>query len=80
MKSFFVALVGLLCGVYLLNPTWGVIEIIPDNIPFIGNIDEATAAAGLIACLRYFGFDVTRFWKRKRLPAKADNMSNKKLD
>lgn len=80
MKGFFVALIGLLCGFYLLNPTWGVIEFIPDNIPFVGNIDEATAAAILIACLRYFGFDVTRFWNRKRLSSDIDDESAKRPD
>lgn len=80
MKEFFVALIGLLCGFYLLNPTWGVIEFIPDNIPFVGNIDEATAAAILIACLRYFGFDITRFWKRKRLSSDIDDESAKRPD
>ncbi len=80
MKGFFVALIGLLCGFYLLNPTWGVIEFIPDNIPFVGNIDEATAAAILIACLRYFGFDITRFWKRKRLSSDIDDESAKRPD
>jgi uncharacterized membrane protein YkvA (DUF1232 family) len=80
VKGFFVALIGLLCGFYLLNPTWGVIEFIPDNIPFVGNIDEATAAAILIACLRYFGFDITRFWKRKRLSSDIDDESAKRPD
>jgi hypothetical protein len=65
MKGFFVALIALFCGFYLLNPTWGLVELIPDNFPIVGNLDEATAAAVLIACLRYFGFDVTRFWRRK---------------
>ncbi len=27
--------------IYLANPTGGFIEFIPDNIPIIGNIDEA---------------------------------------
>jgi uncharacterized membrane protein YkvA (DUF1232 family) len=80
VKGFFVALIGLLCGFYLLNPTWGVIEFIPDNIPFVGNIDEATAAAILIACLRYFGFDITRFWMRKRLSSDIDDESAKRPD
>jgi len=31
--------------VYLLNPTAGLIELIPDNFPLVGNLDEA--AAGL---------------------------------
>lgn len=65
MKGFFVAMIALFCGFYLLNPTWGFIEVIPDNVPFLGNLDEATAAAVLIACLRYFGYDLTRFWSRK---------------
>jgi hypothetical protein len=29
--------------VYLLNPTGGLIEIIPDIIPFVGNLDEGAA-------------------------------------
>jgi len=32
-------------GLYLINPTAGVFEIIPDNIPGLGNLDEATAVA-----------------------------------
>ncbi len=35
----------LLSALYLVNPGWGVFEIIPDNIPGIGNLDEATAVA-----------------------------------
>jgi hypothetical protein len=44
-----------LCGVYLANPTLGVFELIPDNLPFVGNLDEATATAILISCLGYLG-------------------------
>ncbi len=29
--------------VYLLNPTAGIIELIPDVTPFVGNIDEGGA-------------------------------------
>ena len=74
MRSFFVALIALFCGWYLLNPTWGVIELIPDNVPILGNLDEASAAALLLACLRYFGCDLTRFWtkKTKRLEVPGD--------
>jgi len=28
---------------YILNPTAGVIEVIPDNLPFVGNLDEGVA-------------------------------------
>ena len=29
--------------IYLLNPTAGIIELIPDTLPFVGNLDDATA-------------------------------------
>lgn len=29
--------------VYLLNPTLGIFEFLPDNLPFIGNLDEGVA-------------------------------------
>ncbi|MEN7551433.1 YkvA family protein [Rapidithrix thailandica] len=61
MKKTFVFLVGLLSLVYLLNPTAGLAEFIPDNIPFVGNIDEATAVTLLLASLRYFGIDLGKF-------------------
>ena len=31
--------------VYILNPTFGVYELLPDNMPIVGNLDEATATA-----------------------------------
>ena len=34
--------------VYILNPTFGVYELLPDNMPIVGNLDEATATAILI--------------------------------
>lgn len=40
-------------ALYILNPTAGVLEILPDNLPGIGNLDEAGATALLILCLRY---------------------------
>ncbi len=66
LKSLFVFILGALAAIYLLNPGAGVLELIPDNIPFIGNLDEAGATALLLACLRYFGFDPTAFFTRKR--------------
>ena len=38
--------------VYLLNPTGGVFELIPDLMPGIGNLDEAGATAAVIFALR----------------------------
>ena len=43
----------LLGGAYLLNPGWGVLELLPDNLPGFGNLDEAGAAALLIFGLRH---------------------------
>jgi hypothetical protein len=37
---YLMAVVG---GIYLLNPTAGILEIIPDNIPIVGNLDEGGA-------------------------------------
>jgi uncharacterized membrane protein YkvA (DUF1232 family) len=51
---------------YLVNPGAGIVEFIPDNIPGVGNLDEAGATALLIACLGYFGFDISRIFKRRK--------------
>ena len=29
--------------IYILNPTAGILELLPDNLPIIGNLDEAAA-------------------------------------
>ncbi len=39
--------------VYILNPGAGVLELIPDNLPGIGNLDEAGAAALLVLGLQH---------------------------
>ncbi len=52
---------------YLLNIGMGLIEFIPDNIPFVGNLDEAGAVALLLMCLRYFGIDVTKIFEKKEI-------------
>lgn len=69
-KNIIVGIIGMIATLYLINPGAGVIELIPDNVPLIGNLDEAAATALLLACLRYFGIDLTSwFWKRtNKLP------------
>ena len=59
-KSVVALALGLLSVLYLLNPGVGFIEIIPDNLPIIGNLDEVGATLLLLRCLGYFGFDVSR--------------------
>ena len=42
----------LACCVYILNPGMGFIELIPDNLPVIGNLDEAGATVLLVQLIR----------------------------
>jgi len=69
MKKLLVALIGVLSGLYLLNPGFGVFELIPDAVPFVGNLDEGTAAFLLLSSLAYFGVDFRNvfggWWKGK---------------
>jgi len=51
-------LIALFCVVYMLNPTAGFIEFIPDNLPFVGNVDEGLIMILLLACLKYLGLDI----------------------
>jgi len=65
IKSLAVAAVGIVSFLYLLNPTAGFIEIIPDWYPLIGNLDEATAVALLISALGYFGIQTPDIFGKK---------------
>jgi len=65
LKHFIVISLGLLSAVYLLNPGAGVIELIPDNIPVVGNLDEAAATLLLLNCLAYFGIDLRHLFRGK---------------
>lgn len=58
LKRLVVAFIGVLSGLYLFNPGWGIFELIPDNIPFIGNLDEGAATFLLLSSLAYFGLDL----------------------
>lgn len=67
MKTIFVIISALASIIYLLNPTAGIFEIIPDNIPFIGNIDEGLASFILISAFEYFrGKQIGFFGKRNK--------------
>ena len=65
-KSLVAAAGGLFGLIYLINPGAGVLEILPDNLPIIGNIDEAAASTILIWALAYFGLDITRIFRTKQ--------------
>lgn len=66
VKSLIIIIMGVFSALYILNPGAGVFELIPDNIPVIGNLDEATAVMVLLACLRYFNIDIANFFKREK--------------
>ena len=53
---------ALVCVIYLVNPTAGIFEFIPDNFPVIGNLDEAAATTGLLLALAKMG--LIPFWKK----------------
>jgi len=66
MKSLVIAIVGLISLIYIINPTAGFIELIPDNLPIVGNLDEAAATALLLSCLSYFGVDLFNLFKKDK--------------
>jgi hypothetical protein len=77
MKNIIVILMGIISMLYLLNIGVGVIELIPDNIPFVGNLDEAGAAALLIMCLRYFGIDLTKIFQKSTRKTDKDKSNDR---
>ena len=56
--------IGAIALLYLMNPTFGMFEFIPDNVPVIGNLDEAAATTLLLGSLAYFGIEIP--WPRRR--------------
>lgn len=73
IKHLIVLSLGLISTLYLLNIGAGIFELIPDNIPIIGNLDEAAAALLLLNCLAYFGLDLRHLLR-------PNNQKNKIID
>jgi len=65
LKNIVVACLGIIAFLYLLNIGAGIIEFIPDNFPFIGNLDEGSAVVLLLMCLSYFGFDLRKIFNKE---------------
>ncbi len=61
-KTIGLGLLGLMSLIYLVNPTAGIFELLPDNIPFLGNLDEFGATMILLNSLKYFGFDIMKIF------------------
>lgn len=72
MKKLGIVLIGLFCLIYILNPGAGFFELIPDNLPIIGNLDEAAAVAVLLMCLKYFGINLPDIFRRDSDQADKD--------
>lgn len=65
IKEMVILAVGAIALLYLINPTAGLIELIPDVVPVVGNLDEAGATALLLAVLGYYGIDLTRLFGQR---------------
>jgi len=59
---------------YVLNPSAGIFELLPDNFPVVGNLDEVFASALILGILKYLGIDVLRFVRQ----GKIGNIAEKK--
>ena len=64
-------LLGLVGAAYLTNPTAGFLELIPDTLPFVGNLDETGAAFLLL----WGGGNFFRWWRVRRAQRKAQHES-----
>jgi uncharacterized membrane protein YkvA (DUF1232 family) len=64
MKKLLIGLLGIIALMYLFNPTAGIFELLPDIIPYIGNMDEGAACYLLYSCIEYFrGREIGMFKK-----------------
>jgi len=54
LPGWSIYVLSLIGFVYLLNPTAGVLEFIPDNLPLVGNLDEGAAALLLWQGINHF--------------------------
>lgn len=63
-KDYIMLLVGIFATLYLINFGFGIIEILPDTLPFIGNVDEVLVTGVLISVLEYFDINITQWFKR----------------
>jgi len=77
-KKTSIAVAGVIALIYLMNPGWGVFEFLPDNLPLVGNLDEAGATALLLSSLAYFGVNIHSIFKpeeKEELKEKNGNES-----
>ncbi|MCY3944689.1 MAG: DUF1232 domain-containing protein [Anaerolineaceae bacterium] len=66
LSHLLVFLAGALAALYLVYPSLGLFELLPDALPLVGNLDEAAAILVLTNALDWYGIDLNRFGRRKR--------------
>lgn len=66
LPSWLVYILGIIGAIYLLNPTAGLLELIPDMTPIVGNMDE-----GLAMMLVLTGVAEAKTAKKNRAAKKA---------
>jgi uncharacterized membrane protein YkvA (DUF1232 family) len=62
---------GAIGALYLVFPTLGIFEVIPDAIPVIGSLDEVSATILVLNTLAYYGIDFNRFYGRRNEPPQS---------
>lgn len=72
MKKLLMLIVGALSVIYLANPGAGFFAEIPDNLPLVGNLDEAAVTAILLSVLSYFGLDLKHLFGGKKETKSSD--------
>lgn len=69
---------AIICIAYLSNIGGGVVEVVPDNIPIVGNLDEVVASLILFFSLRFLRISFPSLSK-KQLPNKAANSRRRRV-
>ena len=69
-----------LSALWLLNPQMGVFVEIPDNLPIIGNLDEAFFTMLFLGCLSYLGFEIPFISSRYGVSRKKPPKNGGRLD
>lgn len=67
-KDALVFAVGAAGAVYLVYPSLGIFEFLPDALPIVGSLDEGLAMTLVLGAARYYGVDLTRLFKRDSEP------------
>ncbi|MFZ1522515.1 MAG: DUF1232 domain-containing protein [Candidatus Saccharimonadales bacterium] len=66
MNRFLALSLIVVCIIYLINPTLGVFELIPDNLPIIGNIDEVFVVGLMLSLINFLRTGEFKLLKQNR--------------